>query len=254
MRLDLDRPRTALPFVGQGYLLLDGYGKVAAGPGTTFYVLDPVGQSLSPHEARSIDEGDAVFVMSDAIREEIEAVLREKDERGRTFEQSMVDQYKAIVRSGIATLSRQEGKKITAARIHQMLFDQDPALPPIDERAVDYWLQAGDRLDVDTPFAARDPVHLEAFLRLMNAGVLARQLADAIRIVRSALQRDGYTNRALFDRLLLDPDSLIQTRSVTFEKLQGLRHEAYENVFPVLEKNIDASTRSKDRMPQGLAK
>jgi hypothetical protein len=254
MRLDLDRPRTALPFVGQGYLLLDGYGKVAAGPGTTFYVLDPVGQSLSPHEARSIDEGDAVFVMSDAIREEIEAVLREKDERGRTFEQSMVDQYKAIVRSGIATLSRQEGKKITAARIHQMLFDQNPALPPIDERAVDYWLQAADRLDVDTPFAARDPVHLEAFLRLMNAGVLARQLADAIRIVRSALQRDGYTNRALFDRLLLDPDSLIQTRSVTFEKLQGLRHEAYENVFPVLEKNIDAGTRSKDRMPQGLAK
>lgn len=254
MRLDLDRPRTALPFVGQGYLLLDGYGKVAAGPGTTFYVLDPVGQSLSPHEARAIDEGDAVFVMSDAIREEIEAVLREKDERGRTFEQSMVDQYKAIVRSGIATLSRQEGKKITAARIHQMLFDQNPALPPIDERAVDYWLQAADRLDVDTPFAARDPVHLEAFLRLMNAGVLARQLADAIRIVRSALQRDGYTNRALFDRLLLDPDSLIQTRSVTFEKLQGLRHEAYENVFPVLEKNIDAGTRSKDRMPQGLAK
>jgi hypothetical protein len=253
LRLDLDRPRAALPFVGQGYLLLDGYGKVAAGPGTTFYVLDPVGQSLSPHEARSIDEGDAVFVMSDAIREEIEAVLREKDERGRTFEQSMVDQYKAIVRAGIAALSRQEGKKITAARIHEILFDQNPALPPIGERAVDYWLQSADRLDVETPFAASDPVHLEAFLRLMNAGVMARQLADAIRIVRSALQRDGYTNRALFDRLLLDPDSLIQARSVTFEKLQGLRHEAYENVFPVLEKNIEAGTRLKDRIPQGVA-
>ena len=252
LKLDLDRPRAALPFVGQGYLLLDGYGKVAAGPGTTFYVLDPVGQSLSPHEARSIDEGDAVFVMSDAIREEIEAVLREKDERGRTFEQSMVDQYKAIVRNGIATLSHQEGKKITAARIHEMLFDQNPALPPIGERAVDYWLQAADRLDVETPFAASDPVHLEAFLRLMNAGVVARQLADAIRIVRSALQRDGYTNRALFDRLLLDPDSLIQTRSVTFEKLQGLRHEAYENVFPVLEKNLEAGTKLKDRIPQGV--
>ncbi len=253
LRLDLDRPRTALPFVGRGYLLLDGYGKVAAGPGTTFYVLDPVGQSLSPHEARSIDEGDAVFVMSDVIREEIEAVLREKDERGRTFEQSMVDQYKAIVSAGIATLSRQEGKKITAARVHQMLFDQNPSLPPIGERAVDYWLQAAERLDVDTPFAASDPVHLEAFLRLMNAGVVAHQLADAIRIVRSALQRDGYTNRALFDRLLLDPDSLIQTRSVTFEKLQGLRHEANENVFPVLEKNIEAGTRLKDRIPQGVA-
>jgi hypothetical protein len=251
LRLDLDRPRTALPFIGQGYLLLDGYGKVAAGPGTTFYVLDPVDQSLSPHEARSIDEGDAVFVMSDAIRDEIEAVLREKDERGRTFEQSMVDQYKTIVSAGIAALSRQEGKKITAARVHQMLFDQNPALPPIGERAVDYWLQAAERLDVDTPFAAADPVHLEAFLRLMNAGVVARQLADAIRIVRSALQRDGYTNRALFDRLLLDPDSLIQTRSITYEKLQGIRHEAYENVFPVLEKNIEGSIRQKDRIPQG---
>jgi hypothetical protein len=253
LKLDLDRPRAALPFVGQGYLLLDGYGKVAAGPGTTFYVLDPVGQSLSPHEARSIDEGDAVFVMSDAIREEIEAVLREKDERGRTFEQSMVDQYKTIVRNGIATLSHQQGKKITATRIHEMLFDQNPTLPPIGERAVDYWLQAAERVDVDTPFAASDPVHLEAFLRLMNAGVMARQLADAIRIVRSALQRDGYTNRALFDRLLLDADSLIQTRSVTFEKLQGLRHEAYENVFPVLEKNIESGTKLKDRIPQGVA-
>jgi hypothetical protein len=165
----------------------------------------------------------------------------------------MVDQYKAIVRNGIAALSRQEGKQITAARIHEMLFDQNPTLPPIGERAVDYWLQAAERLAVDTPFAASDPVHLEAFLRLMNAGVLARQLADAIRIVRSALQRDGHTNRALFDRLLLDPDSLIQARSVTFEKLQGLRHEAYENVFPVLEKNVEAGTRLKDQIPQGVA-
>ena len=43
-----------------------------------------------------------------------------------------------------------------------VLFDQIPALPPIGERAVDYWLQAAERLDVDTPFAASDPVHLEA--------------------------------------------------------------------------------------------
>jgi hypothetical protein len=240
LKLDPDKPRTALPFVGQGYLLLDGYGKVAAGPGATFYVLDPVSQELAPHEARSIEIGDAIFVMSDHMREEIEAVLREKDDRGRTLEQSMVDQYKAYVKSGIETLSRQEGKRVTAGRVHEILFETNPNLPPIGKQAVDYWLQAAEKLDVDTPYAASDPIHFEAFLRLMGAGVMARQLADAVRVVRSALQRDGHTNRALFDRLLLDPDSLIHTRQVTFEKLKGLRQEAFGNVYPVLEKNLES--------------
>ncbi len=243
LKLDPDKPRAALPFVGQGYLLLDGYGRVAAGPGTTFYVLDPVTQELTPHEARSIEIGDAVFVMSDQIREEIEAVLREKDDKGRTLEQAMVDQYKVYVKSGIEALSQKEGRRITAGRIHEMLFDTNPDLPPIGKQAVDYWLRAADKLDVDTPYAASNPVHFEAFLRLLGAGVMARQLTDAIRVVRAALQRDGHTSRALFDRLLLDPDSLMHTRRVTFEKLKGLRQEAFENVYPVLEKNLESGTK-----------
>lgn len=244
LKLDPDKPRLALPFVGQGYLLLDDYGKVSAGPGTTFYVLDPVSQELAPHEARSVEIGDAVFVMSDHIREEIEAVLREKDDRGRTLEQSMVDQYKAYVKTGIETLSRKEGRRVTAGRVHEILFETNPTLPPIGKQAVDYWLQAAEKLDVDTPYAASNPIHFEAFLRLMGAGVMARQLADAIRVVRAALQRDGHTNRALFDRLLLDPDSLIHSRQVTFEKLKGLRQEAFENVYPVLEKDLESGARA----------
>lgn len=243
LKLDPDRPRIALPFVGQGFILLDGYGKVAAGPGTMFYVLDPVSQELYPHEARSIELGDAVFVMPDSIREEIEAILREKDDRGRTLEQAMVDQYKAYVKSGIERLSAKEGKRITAARIREMLFEANPTLPPIGKQAVDYWLQAAERLDVDTPHAASDPVHFEAFLHLMGAGLMARPLSSAIRTVRLVLQRDGYTNRALFDRLLLDPDSLVHTHRVTFEKLRSLHSQALENVYPVLEKHLDSSAR-----------
>ena len=243
LKLDPDRPRVALPFTGQGYMLLDGYGRVGAGPGTTFYVLDPVSQDLHPHEARSIELGDAVFVMSDSIREEIEAILREKDDRGRTLEQAMVDQYKAYVKSGIERLSAQEGKRVTAGRIHEMLFEANPSLPSIGKQAVDYWLHAAERLDVDTPYAASDPAHFEAFLHLMGAGLMARPLSNAIRIVRFALQRDGHTNRALFDRLLLDPDSLMHTHRVTFEKLRGLRSEALENVYPVLEKHLESGSR-----------
>ena len=79
---------------------------------------------------------------------------------------------------------------------------------------------------------------------------MARPLSDAIRVVRSALRRDGHTNRALFDRLLLDPDSLIHTRQVTFEKLKGLRQEAFENVYPVLEKNLESGAR-QNHLPVG---
>ena len=247
LALDPDRARQALPFSGQGYLELDGYGKVAASPGSQFYVLDPVSQELHPREARSIDEGDAVFVMSDSIREEIEALLREKDELGRTLEQALVDQYKAIVRKGIETLSEKYGSKGLGTRIHALLFEQNRDLPPIGVAAVDYWLQAAEHTDVDTPYAARYPLHLEAFLRVMGAGVMARPLADAVRIVRSDLQRDGHTNRAIFDRLLLDPDSLIHSsRRVTYDKLQGFRNEALENVFPVLAKHFEtASTTTR---------
>jgi hypothetical protein len=98
-------------------------------------------------------------------------------------------------------------------------------------------------LEVDTPFAASDPLHLEAFLKLMGAGIMARQMADAVRVVRHALRRDGHTNRALFDRLVLDPDSLIHTaRSVTFDRLQSLRDDALENVFPLLETHLENVT------------
>jgi hypothetical protein len=131
-----------------------------------------------------------------------------------------------------------------------MLFEANPALPPIGKQAVDYWLQAAERLDVDTPYAASDPAHFEAFLYLMGAGLMARPLSSAIRIVRSALQRDGHTNRALFDRLLLDPDSLMHTHRVTVEKLRGLRSEALQNVYPVLEKHLESVTRHSSNAVQ----
>ena len=92
-------------------MLLDGYGKLSAGPGSQFYVLDPVSHKLAPREARAIEIGDAVFVMADAIREEIEAALREKDDKGRTLEQSLVDQYKLTVKKGVETLSEKYGSK-----------------------------------------------------------------------------------------------------------------------------------------------
>lgn len=234
--LNPDRSYGALPFVGNGYLQLDGYGPVSASPGTQFYVLDPSTQQLHPREARSIEVGDSVFVMSAGISEEIEALLREKDELGRTFEQTLVEHYKEVVKSGIEKLSRNEGCQITAARVHELLFEKNPELPPITKHAIDYWLKAANHLDVETPYAAVNPAHFEAFLKLMGAGVIARQLADAVRVVRHSLRRDGHTNRGLFDRLLLDPDSLMSgRRQVTFDKLQRLRDEALQNVFPVLE-------------------
>ncbi len=83
----------------------------------------------------------------------------------------------------------------------------------------------------------------------MGAGVLASKLTEAVRVVRYALRRDGNTNRAIFDRLLLDPDSLIHAnRRVTFEKLQGFRNEALENVFPVLDIHF-AETKPHENRP-----
>ncbi len=241
LSLDADRPRATFSFAGRGYLLLDGRGKIPAGPGSQFYVLDPVTHELAPREARAIEVGDAVFEMSDMMREEIEATLREKDEKGRTLEQALVDQYKFTVKNGIESLSGQYGSKALGARVHEMLFEQNPGLPPISKAAVGYWLQAAEKLEVDTPHAAINPLHIEAFLKLMGAGVLARPLTDAVRIVRSDLRRDGHTNRGLFDRLLLDPDSLIRSPSSSFERLDAVRREAIESVYPMLEKHLEMS-------------
>ena len=242
--LDVDRRHGALPFTGQGYLLLDGYGKLSAGPGSQFYVLDPVSHQLLPREARAIEIGDAVFVMPDAIREEIEATLREKDEKGRTLEQALVDQYKLTVKKGVETLSAQYGSRGLSARVHDLLFEQNPGLSPISKHGVEYWLRAAERAEVDTPHAAINPAHIEAFLKLMGAGVLARPLTDAVQFVRSDLRRDGHTNRGLFDRLLLDADSLIQGPQSSFERLQSIRRDAMESVYPVLEKHLEASASS----------
>lgn len=242
--LDVDRRREAPSFTGAGYLLLDGYGKLAAGPGSQFYVLDPVSHQLAPREARAIEKGDAVFVMPEAIREEIEATLREKDEKGRTLEQSLVDQYKVTVKKGVEALSAKYGNRGLSVRVHELLFEQNPGLPTISKQAVEYWLRAAERAEVDTPHAAINPAHIEAFLKLMGAGVLAGPLTDAVRIVRSDLRRDGHTNRGLFDRLLLDADSLIQGPQSSFARLQSIRREAMESVFPVLEKHLENASAS----------
>lgn len=243
--LDADRVRKALPFTAGGHLVLDGYGKIAAGPGSTFYVLDPISQRLTPREARSIDIGDGVFVMPDSIREEIEGLLREKDEKGRTLEQAMVDHYKAIVKAGIEKLERSEGRPVSASRVHDMLFERNPALPAISIQAVDYWLRAGERLDVDTPFAAQSPQHFAAFIELMGAGTAFTQgLAEAVRTVRSILRRDGNVNRAIFDMLLLDPDSLVRRSGLGFQRLDGLRTEALESIYPLIEKHLEPSERA----------
>jgi hypothetical protein len=247
--LDVDRRRGAVPFTGQGYLLLDGYGKLSAGPGSQFYVLDPVSHQLAPREARAIEIGDAVFVMPDSIREEVEAALREKDDKGRTLEQSLVDQYKVTVKKGVETLSAKYGSRALSARVHDLLFEQNPGLPPISKQAVEYWLRAAEHAEVDTPHAAINPAHVEAFLKLMGAGVLARPLTDAVRIVRSDLRRDGHTNRGLFDRLLLDADSLIQGPQSSFARLQSIRRDALESVYPVLDKRLENATAS----PAGAA-
>jgi hypothetical protein len=244
LALDVDRRRGAVPFTGQGYLLLDGYGKLSAGPGSQFYVLDPVAHQLVPREARAIEIGDAVFVMPDSIREEIEAVLRDKDDKGRTLEQSLVDQYKVTVKKGVEILSAKYGSRALSARVHDLLFEQNPGLPPISKQAVEYWLRAAERAEVDTPHAAINPAHVEAFLKLMGAGVLARPLTDAVRIVRSDLRRDGHTNRGLFDRLLLDADSLIQGPQSSFGRLQSIRRDAMESVYPVLEKRLENTPTS----------
>ena len=134
---------------------------------------------------------------------------------------------------------------LASARRHDLLFEENPRLPPISKQAVEYWLRAAERAEVDTPHAAINPAHVEAFLKLMGAGVLARPLTDAVRIVRSDLRRDGHTNGGLFDRLLLDADGLIQGPQSSFARLQSIRCDAMESVYPVLEKRLEnASTLS----------
>jgi hypothetical protein len=125
-----------------------------------------------------------------------------------------------------------------------MLFARNPALPPISTQAVDYWLRAADRLDVDTPFAAQNPEHFAAFVDLMGAGAtVTKGLAEAVRTVRSILRREGNVNRAIFDMLLLDPDSLVRWSGTGRQRLDGLRAEALENIYPLLEKHLEASGR-----------
>jgi hypothetical protein len=177
--------------------------------------------------------------MPDGIREDIEAALREKDDHGRTLEQALVDHYKATVKKGLTALSTQYGTRGLSGRVHEMLFEQNPGLPSISKQAVEYWLRAAERSEVDTPHAAINPVHIEAFLKLMGAGVLARPLTDAVRIVRSDLRRDGHANRGLFDRLLLDADSLIKDTQWSLARLRGVRHHATGSVYTVLEKHLE---------------
>jgi hypothetical protein len=242
--LDADRPRKALPFTAGGHLVLDGYGKIAAGPNSRFYVLEQATQQLTPREARSIEIGDGVFVMSDSIREEIEGLLRDKDEKGRTLEQAMVDHYKAVVRSGIERLEREEGRPVSATRVHDMLFIHNPSLPDISPQAVRYWLQAAERFDVDTPFAADHPEHFAAFVGLMGGGTtFTKGLMEAVRTVRSILRRDGNVSRAIFDMLLLDPDSLVRRSGIGLQRLHGLQVEALESIYPLREKHFEASGR-----------
>jgi hypothetical protein len=207
-----------------------------------------------PFEPIAIDAmrvGDAMFVMTDDLKDRVEAALRANGfssfMRGITFAK-MLELYHSEVR---ARSERLFPAKSLAERIRQIqnrMSEQDPAAT-VSAGRVRYWLdlesESGDA--VRPPHAARDRQSFEAFARALEIpeALFKDFWLYAINHTRRESRLAGRELAGLYTNILFYPESIQVYAKLPSEVIGDLQREAVKCVFRV--KNIVAPVAEGSR-------
>jgi len=238
-------------------IVLEGGDSFYRSPGATAYVYDPIAdlQSRSgfvERKVRSLEASQQLFVMSEALHDQVEEVLRIAGvpiERDKPFEQNLRDYHQTILRNLNA---RFPGRNLAGqvAALKKQLIQQFPDQAG-DFSNVRHWVNLGHA--PGTPFdelRPQAPRHFKVFAAFASALGLTPTEAKyywelAIHPIRVNRRIDGRYVSDVYARMLFDPESAIVHAKLSARDVAGLFAEARRNVYTIVaveEPAIDKGT------------
>jgi hypothetical protein len=195
---------------------------------------------FEPVPVESIREGDAIFVMTDDLKDRVEAALRAKGPssfmRGITFGK-MLEAYHNEVRSRSETLFPANSTADRIRKIQGRMKEIDPA-GTVSTARVRYWLDldgAGGEA-ARPPHAARDKESFDAFARALEipAPLFNGFWVLAINYTRKENRVAGRELADLYTNILFYPESIQVYGKLSGEVIGELQREAVKHVFRVM--------------------
>lgn len=212
----------------------------------TVYVYNPVADLESksgfvPREVRCLEPGQQLFVMSVALREQVEDVLQRAGvpiEHDKPFEQTLRLYHETILRN---LNERFPGKTLSAqvTLLKDELVRQAPELAK-EFSNIRHWVNLGDA--PGTPFEElrpQAPRQFKVFAAFTNAlGLSAPEAAyfwqAAIHPIRVNRRIDGRYVSDVYARIMFDPESAIVHAKLSATDIASLFAEARRNVHTVV--------------------
>jgi hypothetical protein len=212
------------------------------------YIYDPASQYSSDQgfrisQARSLEVGDKLFVMSAELREMVEQVLRDAGvpiQSDKTFEAALRS-YHEQVQKRLAerfpggTLS----DKVRALRKEIQAIDPRLEAELPKEQAMRHWIDLGE--STNTPFEKLRPqaplreAIFKVFAQVLGFSSLeaAFQWQRVIMAVRNSRRLDGRHVSDIYAYMLLQPESAMANSSIRRQTLKLLFDKARESVATV---------------------
>ncbi len=226
-------------------IALEGGDFVFRSPGATVYVYDPIADLHSKSgfvakEVRSLEAGEQLFVMSEALHDQVEEALRLAGvpiARDKPFEQLLREYHQAVLRS---LQQRYPGPTLSAqvSALRESLVAQFPDQAK-DFANVRHWVDLGNA--PDTPFEQvrpQAPRHFKVFAAFASALGLSSTEARyfweyAIHPIRVNRRIDGRYVSDVYARILFDPESAMVHAKLPAEDIANLFAEARRNVYTI---------------------
>jgi hypothetical protein len=196
-----------------------------------------------------IEVGDSVFVMSDDLRDLVEATLSEAGftafKKGHTFA-GMLEVYHAEVKRRSKELYPARSQRERAKKILVRMGEMDPKTKDCALNRVLHWLDLDDDAPHDRPQAARDRVHFEAFVRALEIPeVLYKDFwVLAINTTRNESRLAGREMADFYTNVIFHPESLQVYHKVKPGTLARLTRAATDSVYRVIGKTPPATRPS----------
>jgi hypothetical protein len=219
-------------------LILEDAGTVIVGK--RVYRYDPdTNPTFAIVDVGQVQINDSIFVMTDELRESIEALLTAHGYpvlgRGLT-KATALKQYQSMVSQQVKTLFPQKTMVARVEAIKQRMLDIDPALPGPSGNRIHYWLDVDDASGDTAPHAARDLRTFRVFLKALG---IPDHLTDifwqmAVLKTRTGNQLAGRLMSDFHSHILFQQESLQIYENIKPADIQRLQRESLKALFRVI--------------------
>jgi len=192
------------------------------------------GTGFTRTQVRSIQPGDLIFEMSDALRDQVEEALGGAAGLVASSPQrKLLVMYHQAVSARVNALTSASTRQGKSRAIKAKMIELDPVSSDFSEGKLQYWIDL--REDVSAPHGARDHEEFMLFCRALGIEPNSAELYwYSVRATRTQNQIYGRHLAACYAEILFQPESAQIYRAISAAAIPRLQAEAMECVFRVV--------------------